>query len=114
MMAASRKNERRQAGARRHGRAEDDRRLPRDQPVIGCRQRKADTANYNKIQAKSAELIGNAKNIAQFLDRDTSPDFVSNVIGDAFATFVADPTQVTRSVEHRRAEVHLSQLTRFR
>ena len=55
---------------------------------------KADTANYNKIQTKSAELIGNAKNIAQFLDRDTSPDFVSNVIGDAFANFVADPTQV--------------------
>ena len=54
----------------------------------------ADTSGYNKIQAKSAELVGAAKNIAQFLDRDTSPDFVSNVIGEAFANFVADPTQV--------------------
>ncbi|MEO6122301.1 MAG: ABC transporter substrate-binding protein [Ilumatobacteraceae bacterium] len=54
----------------------------------------ADTSGYNKIQAKSAELVGAAKNIAQFLDRDTSPDFVSNVIGDAFASFVADPSQV--------------------
>ena len=54
----------------------------------------ADTSGYNKIQAKSAELVSKAKNIAQFLDRDTSPDFVSNVIGDAFANFVADPSQV--------------------
>jgi multiple sugar transport system substrate-binding protein len=55
---------------------------------------KADTSGYSKIQAKSAELVGSAKNIAQFFDRDTSPEFVSNVIGDAFASFVADPTQV--------------------
>ncbi len=55
---------------------------------------KADTSGYNAIQKKSQELVSKAKNIAQFLDRDTSPDFVSNVIGDAFAAFVADPTQV--------------------
>ena len=54
----------------------------------------ANTSAYTKIQSKSAELVSKAKNIAQFLDRDTSPDFVSNVIGDAFANFVADPTQV--------------------
>ncbi len=54
----------------------------------------AQTSGYNKIQAKSAELVTSAKNIAQFFDRDTSPDFVSNVIGDAFAAFVADPSQV--------------------
>jgi len=55
---------------------------------------KADTSTFNKIQTKSAELVGSAKNVSQFLDRDTSPDFVSNVIGDAFANFHADPTQV--------------------
>jgi multiple sugar transport system substrate-binding protein len=55
---------------------------------------KADTSNFNKIQTKSAELVGAAKHVSQFLDRDTSPDFVSNVIGDAFANFHADPTQV--------------------
>jgi len=54
----------------------------------------ADTSAYTKIQTKSAELVSKAKSIAQFLDRDTSPDFVSNVIGDAFAAFVADPSQV--------------------
>jgi multiple sugar transport system substrate-binding protein len=55
---------------------------------------KADTSKFNKIQTKSAELVGSAKFVSQFLDRDTSPDFVSNVIGDAFANFHADPTQI--------------------
>ena len=55
---------------------------------------KADTSAFTKIQTKSAELVGSAEFIAQFLDRDTSPDFVSNVIGDAFANFHADPTTI--------------------
>lgn len=55
---------------------------------------KVDTSVFTPIQKKSAELVGSAKNIAQFLDRDTSPDFVSNVIADAFANFHADPTQI--------------------
>ncbi|MEO5899578.1 MAG: ABC transporter substrate-binding protein [Ilumatobacteraceae bacterium] len=55
---------------------------------------KADASAYNAIQKKSAELVGSAKHIAQFLDRDTNPDFVNNVIGDAFASFHTDPTQV--------------------
>ena len=66
----------------------------------------ADTSGYNKIQAKSAELVGAATNIAQFLDRDTSPDFVSNVIGDAFASFVADPSQmdsILSSIEEQKS-----------
>ena len=49
---------------------------------------------FNKIQTKSAELVGSAKFVSQFLDRDTSPDFVSNVIGDAFANFHADPSSI--------------------
>jgi multiple sugar transport system substrate-binding protein len=55
---------------------------------------KADTSFYGSIQKKGAALIASAKSIAQFLDRDTSPDFVKNVISDNFAAFVADPTQV--------------------
>jgi multiple sugar transport system substrate-binding protein len=55
---------------------------------------KVDTSVYTAVQKKSAELVGAAKNIAQFLDRDTNPDFVSNVIGDAFASFQTDPTKI--------------------
>ena len=60
-----------------------------------CRPTASPTpSTFTPIQKKSAELVGSAKNIAQFLDRDTSPDFVSNVIADAFANFLADPTQI--------------------
>jgi multiple sugar transport system substrate-binding protein len=35
----------------------------------------ADTSGYTKLQRKSAEIIANSGRIAQFLDRDTRPDF---------------------------------------
>ncbi len=52
------------------------------------------TSVYNDTQRKSAELVGNAKYISQFLDRDTDPDFASNVVGVALADFLADPSQI--------------------
>ena len=51
----------------------------------------ADTAKYTTLQKKSAELVGKAKNIAQFLDRDTRPDFASTVIIPAFQEFIRSP-----------------------
>ncbi len=53
-----------------------------------------DTSVYNDMQRKSAELVGNAKYISQFLDRDTDPDFASSVVGVALADFLADPGQI--------------------
>ena len=32
--------------------------------------------------------------MTQFLDRDTSPEFASNVAGPRFADFLADPSQI--------------------
>ena len=49
----------------------------------------AKTDGYNALQQKSAELVGSAKFIAQFLDRDTEPDFASQVVGKAIADFLA-------------------------
>ena len=63
-----------------------------------------DTAKLNAIQTKSAELVGSAEFIAQFLDRDTSPDFVSNVIADAFANFHADPSSIDSILEDIEAQ----------
>ena len=42
-----------------------------------------------RSQQKSAELVGSAKFIAQFLDRDTEPDFASQVVGKAIADYLA-------------------------
>jgi len=54
----------------------------------------ADTSAYNALQQKSAEIVGAATYIAQFLDRDTDPDFAANVVGAALADFISDPSQI--------------------
>jgi len=54
----------------------------------------ANTASYNALQQKSAEAVGTAKYIAQFLDRDTDPDFAANVVGVAIADFLATPDNI--------------------
>ncbi len=54
----------------------------------------ADTSFYNDVQKKSAELIGSAKNIAQFMNRDTRPDFASTVMVPALQTFIGKPSDV--------------------
>ncbi len=62
----------------------------------------ASTTNYNALQKKAAELIKNTKNIAQFLDRDTRPDFASPVVIPALQSFLKD--QDTNAVTKSLAE----------
>jgi multiple sugar transport system substrate-binding protein len=54
----------------------------------------ADTSNYNPIQQKSVELIKASKNIAQFLDRDTNPDFADNTVAAMLQSFFNSPNEV--------------------
>lgn len=54
----------------------------------------ADTSQYSALQVKSAELVAGADNIAQFLDRDTRPDFASTVIIPALQEFIGNPDDV--------------------
>ena len=64
----------------------------------------ASTANYNALQKKAAELIGSTKNIAQFLDRDTRPDFASPVVIPAIQSFLKNPKDVdgvTKSLQQQ-------------
>ena len=54
----------------------------------------ADTSGYSPFQKKMAEIIGNSGAIAQFLDRDTRPDFAGGNGMQAFLqTFLNDPNQ---------------------
>lgn len=54
----------------------------------------ADTAGYSPFQKKMAEIIGNSGAIAQFLDRDTRPDFAGgNGMQGFLQTFLNDPNQ---------------------
>jgi multiple sugar transport system substrate-binding protein len=69
---------------------------------------KASTAGYNALQKKSAEFVGKAKQISQFMDRDTDPEFASKVMGDAIATFLTDPKTIAdtlKSVEEKKATI---------
>ena len=68
----------------------------------------ADTSGYTALQTKSAELIAASANIAQFLDRDTNPEFAANVMGDALADFIADPgsiDSILSDVEDRKKAI---------
>jgi multiple sugar transport system substrate-binding protein len=75
-------------------------------PAVVAANSKAKTDGYNALQQKSAELVGAAKYIAQFLDRDTDPDFAAKVVGKAIQDFLSDPDSidsVLETVEEQKA-----------
>jgi multiple sugar transport system substrate-binding protein len=51
----------------------------------------ADTSKYDAFQKKSAEIIGASGAIAQFLDRDTKPEFADEMI-KKLQTFLTNPS----------------------
>jgi multiple sugar transport system substrate-binding protein len=67
-------------------------------PFIAANEN-ADTSEYSELQKKSAELVGQAENIAQFLDRDTRPDFASTVIIPSLQTFIGNPGDIDGLLE---------------
>jgi multiple sugar transport system substrate-binding protein len=67
-----------------------------------------DASKYNAVQKKSAEIIGATTNIAQFLDRDTRPDFASTVIIPALQDFIKNPGDIdglTNSIEKQKKSI---------
>ncbi|MDE0065863.1 MAG: ABC transporter substrate-binding protein [Acidimicrobiaceae bacterium] len=63
-------------------------------PSVVAANSNADTSGYNALQQRSAEVVGSAKYIAQFLDRDTDPDFAANVAGVGIADFLGAPGNI--------------------
>ena len=54
----------------------------------------SDTSKYSDLQKKAVEVVGAAKRITQFLDRDTRPDFATQDGMQRFLqTFLANPAQ---------------------
>ncbi|WP_432829840.1 ABC transporter substrate-binding protein [Dactylosporangium sp. CA-092794] len=64
----------------------------------------ADTSGYNALQKKSAQLVSSAKHISQFLDRDTRPDFASQVMIPALQTFINKPDDVDGLLKNIEAQ----------
>ncbi|MFF1449192.1 ABC transporter substrate-binding protein [Streptomyces sp. NPDC058274] len=71
----------------------------------------ADTAKYTALQKKSAELVSGAKQISQFMDRDTRPDFASTVMIKAIQDFIGNPKDVDglcNSIERQKKTIFSS------
>ncbi|MGI5270679.1 ABC transporter substrate-binding protein [Nonomuraea sp. CA-218870] len=69
---------------------------------------KADTSGYSALQKRGAELVSQASHIAQFLDRDTRPDFASTVMIPSLQSFIDKPGEVDSllaSIEQQKANI---------
>jgi multiple sugar transport system substrate-binding protein len=68
----------------------------------------ASTESYSALQKKSAEVVGAAANIAQFLDRDTNTDFASTVMIPSIQAFLKNPDDidgVTKSIQEQKVSI---------
>lgn len=74
----------------------------------------ADTSKYSPLQKKSAELVAGAKQISQFLDRDTRPDFAQTVMIKALQDFIDNPKDVdglVNSIERQKKDIFSSDVS---
>ncbi len=76
-------------------------------PSVVASSSSADTGVYNALQVKAAETVQNAKFVTQFLDRDTSPEFASNVAGPRFADFLNDPSSIDSILDDMQAQAEV-------
>jgi len=68
----------------------------------------ADTSKYSALQKKSAGLVSGAKQISQFMDRDTRPDFASTVMIKALQDFIGNSKNVDglcNSIERQKKTI---------
>jgi multiple sugar transport system substrate-binding protein len=78
-----------------------------DSPFIAANEG-ASTKTYTDLQKKSAEVVGAAANIAQFLDRDTNADFASTVVIPSIQAFLKNPDDidgVTASLQEQKESI---------
>ncbi|MEN3607970.1 ABC transporter substrate-binding protein [Plantactinospora sp. ZYX-F-223] len=71
----------------------------------------ADTSGYSALQRKAVELVGGAKQISQFLDRDTRPDFASTVMIPSLQSFLNKPDDIDglcRRIESQKKTIFAS------
>ena len=67
-------------------------------PSVIATNTTADTSGYTALQKKSLEYVKSAKSIAQFMDRDTRPDFASTVMIPSLQSFLNNPNDVNSLV----------------
>ena len=66
------------------------------------------TSAYSPLQKKEARLIAATKNIAQYMDRDTRPDFASTVMIPSLQSFLNKPedyVKLCQSIEKQKKAI---------
>ncbi len=77
--------------------------LSKDSSVIGAAT-DIDQSIFTPLQVKVLKAVSAAPTVTQFLDRDTSPEFASNVAGQAFADFLSDPSSIDSILEDMQSQ----------
>ncbi len=80
-------------------------------PTVIATNSKANTSGYTALQKKAVDFIAGAKQISQFMDRDTRPDFASTVMIPAIQTFIGNPNDVdglVNSIESQKKTIFAS------
>jgi multiple sugar transport system substrate-binding protein len=81
--------------------------LKTDSNDVGT-NKNANKSSYTALQKKAASMIAGAKHIAQYMDRDTRPDFASTVMIPALQTFLNNPSDVnglTKSIQQQKVSI---------
>jgi multiple sugar transport system substrate-binding protein len=77
-------------------------------PTVIAASDKGATTGYSALQKKAMEVIGSAKHVAQYLDRDTRPDFASTVVIPSIQEFLRNPRDVdglTKKMEQQKKDI---------
>jgi multiple sugar transport system substrate-binding protein len=80
-------------------------------PTVVAASSAADTSGYTKLQQKAVQFVAGAKEISQFMDRDTRPDFASTVMIPAIQSFIKNPNDIdglTKSIESQKKSIFTS------
>ncbi|MES4890724.1 ABC transporter substrate-binding protein [Streptomyces sp. NPDC096012] len=83
----------------------------RTDPSVVAASDKADTSAYSALQKKAFEMIGGAKSLTQFMDRDSRPDFTSTVMQPGLQKFLQNPKGVDSllsSIERQKKTIFAS------
>ncbi|MER5586911.1 ABC transporter substrate-binding protein [Streptomyces asoensis] len=80
-------------------------------PSVVAASGKADTSAYSALQKKAFDMIGGAKSLTQFMDRDSRPDFTSTVMQPSLQKFLQNPKGVDSllsSIERQKKTIFAS------
>ncbi|MBY8346098.1 ABC transporter substrate-binding protein [Streptomyces spinosirectus] len=84
--------------------------LKADSSVVAASS-KADTSSYTPLQKKAYTMISGAKNLTQFMDRDSRPDFTSSVMQPSLQKFLQNPKGIDSllsSIERQKKTIFAS------